>query len=318
MSKVSYGSNNTGSQEWLLEVNFPSISSSLCSLDTMLKIYEDKAPLTFSSFSKEIASVSMQLNSKDRRHSLEVIAAFRDEIPKSSTVLPTNPAAGLEDKTNFLDSSFVPSFSKRSLFPFWSSVTDLDSSFQTLYSLSPSTKASLCTHDAGMAHHRFMFPAFSLSLSLALAVLRQLLGHGLHLCAGRPHQHCAQGSVAIVLPLRPARDRVRWGRSARAAVGRRPSWGRSLVFLMVGPPGLGNRELRRWRPLGRVGLRQGAFACAGLALARSAGDATATADMLCWALRLWLAAASPQKHGTVPQPCLCAREARSPVERVSR
>jgi outer membrane protein assembly factor BamA len=141
MSKLSYGSNNTGSREWLLGVNFPSVTSSLYSLDTMLRIYEDKAPLTFSSFSKGIASLSMQLNSKDRRHSLEMMAAFRDEIPKSFNFPP--PTSPAEDKNNFLDSSFVPSFSKRSLLPFATSVTDFDSSSQTLYSLSPSTKSSI-------------------------------------------------------------------------------------------------------------------------------------------------------------------------------
>jgi outer membrane protein assembly factor BamA len=144
-SKVSYGSNNTGSREWLCGTHFPSISQSLCSLDTTLKVYEDNATVATSSFSKGIASLSVQLSSRDRRHTLEALTAFRDEIPKPlshSSSLPTS-LLGNKFGSNFLDSNFLPSVPKQLSLALSAPKTASGASISALHSLTPSTKLSL-------------------------------------------------------------------------------------------------------------------------------------------------------------------------------
>jgi outer membrane protein assembly factor BamA len=145
-SKVTYGSNNAGSREWLCGVNIPSITQSLCSLDAALKVYEDNVTVASSSFSKGIVSLSAQLSSRDRRHTLEVMTAFRDEIPKPITHqnLPL-PTSLLQQKfgSSFLESNFLSSAPKRTHRPVSPAPTASGASIPTLHSLEPSTKLSL-------------------------------------------------------------------------------------------------------------------------------------------------------------------------------
>lgn len=124
VSKISFSSNNNGSREWLFGVHFPSVLKQLYSLDATFKVYEDASPISFAAFSKAITSFSLQVNSVDRRHSLELVAAFRDEIPK----LPSNVST-----TN--SPPAVPSFSQLPI--------AFSSSLPTLYTLLPSTKSSI-------------------------------------------------------------------------------------------------------------------------------------------------------------------------------
>lgn len=142
ISRVSFGSNNNGSRECLLGIYFPSVLPQLVSVDASIKVYEDNTPIPYASFSKATSSFAFQVNSFDRRHSVEFITALRDELPMSSIQVSKQEEGS---KPSIFLPELLPSLpSGISSLPFqFPALNNSGTSFPALYVLSPSLKNSL-------------------------------------------------------------------------------------------------------------------------------------------------------------------------------
>lgn len=82
--KLSYGHSNTGSRDFQVNVHAPTVTPNKWSLNATARLYEDNAPQHFSSFSKNMGSLSIHMATLNGKHKVSMACAVRDEVAPSA------------------------------------------------------------------------------------------------------------------------------------------------------------------------------------------------------------------------------------------